>query len=215
MNNKRVLIIAATETEIQPFLTSGICGIATNIRVLITGVGMVATAYALAQELAKNQYDLLINVGISGVYNKKTPLGTVLRINQDTFSELGAEEDEQFLTLNDLGFGEIHYYENLDPQYNFPVLNSLPKAKGITVNKVHGNEISIQKVVEQFAPDVESMEGASVFYVAKQANIPAIQIRCISNLVEKRNKANWNIPLAIKNLNEWLIEFTTAINNHS
>ena len=76
-------------------------------------------------------------------------------------------------------------------------------------------ELSIQKIVKQFSPDIESMEGAATFYVAKQENTPVIQIRSISNLVEKRNKMNWNTPLAIKNLNQWLIQFITEINNHS
>lgn len=34
-----------------------------------------------------------------------------------------------------------------------------------------------------------------------------IQIRAISNYVEKRDKSKWNMPLAINNLNEFLIEF--------
>ncbi len=215
MNRIRVLIIAATEAEIQLFLQSEISDIAKNTTVLITGVGMVATAYSLAKELAKNQYDLLINVGIAGSFHKNIDLGTVFRINNDRFSELGAENDEQFLTLNDLGFGETHYHEYLGKINNFPILENLPLADGITVNKVHGNELSIQKIVKQFSPDIESMEGAATFYVAKQENTPVIQIRSISNLVEKRNKMNWNTPLAIKNLNQWLIQFITEINNHS
>jgi futalosine hydrolase len=50
------------------------------------------------------------------------------------------------------------------------------------------------------------MEGASFFYACEQAGIPGIQIRSISNLVERRNKENWQIGLAIKNLNNTLIQ---------
>jgi futalosine hydrolase len=32
-----------------------------------------------------------------------------------------------------------------------------------------------------------------------------LQIRTISNFVEEREKANWNIPLAIENLNKELL----------
>ena len=45
------------------------------------------------------------------------------------------------------------------------------------------------------------MEGATVFKVCEEMNIPCIQIRSISNKVEKRNKENWNLDLAISNLN--------------
>lgn len=79
-------------------------------------------------------------------------------------------------------------------------INTLVKANGITVNKVHGNEKSIQQVKSIFNPDVESMEGAAFFYVCMMEKIPCLQIRSISNKVEKRNREAWNIPLALKNL---------------
>jgi len=77
----------------------------------------------------------------------------------------------------------------------------LTLVEGVTVNKVHGSQLSIQKVIKQFSPDVESMEGAAVSYVCMQQQIKFIQIRAISNYVEKRNKSAWNIPLAVRNLN--------------
>ena len=45
------------------------------------------------------------------------------------------------------------------------------------------------------------MEGASVFKVCEEFNVPCIQIRSISNKVEERNKNNWDLDLAIRNLN--------------
>ena len=45
------------------------------------------------------------------------------------------------------------------------------------------------------------MEGAAVFKVCSKFGVSCVQIRAISNIVEKRNKANWNMPLAIHNLN--------------
>jgi futalosine hydrolase len=38
-------------------------------------------------------------------------------------------------------------------------------------------------------------------------DVPCIQIRAVSNYVEKRNRDGWNIGLAIKNLNTFAIEF--------
>ena len=45
------------------------------------------------------------------------------------------------------------------------------------------------------------MEGASVFKVCQEFNVPCLQIRSISNKVEKRNINNWNLDLSIRNLN--------------
>jgi futalosine hydrolase len=47
------------------------------------------------------------------------------------------------------------------------------------------------------------MEGAAVFYVCLNENIPVLQIRSISNYVEDRDTTKWDIPLAIKQLNKF------------
>jgi futalosine hydrolase len=44
------------------------------------------------------------------------------------------------------------------------------------------------------------MEGAAVFFVCRWLGVPCIQIRAISNRVEPRSKAVWDIPLALENL---------------
>jgi futalosine hydrolase len=44
------------------------------------------------------------------------------------------------------------------------------------------------------------MEGAAVFYVCQMEKIPFLQLRAISNRVEKRNRNAWNIPLPLENL---------------
>ena len=77
---------------------------------------------------------------------------------------------------------------------------------GITVNKVHGNDASIAKTKALFNADVESMEGAA-FYLAASHLAPVVfQLRAISNLIEKRNKSAWQIPKAINELNQLLIQ---------
>ena len=37
--------------------------------------------------------------------------------------------------------------------------------------------------------------------ICQRFNIKFIQVRSVSNFVEERNKDNWNLDLAIKNLN--------------
>ena len=46
-----------------------------------------------------------------------------------------------------------------------------------------------------------------------QENVSFLQIRSISNYVEERNKDNWDIPIAIKNLNSTLIDIFEALNS--
>ena len=66
-------------------------------------------------------------------------------------------------------------------------------------------------MVERLNPQLESMEGAAFFYACEEYKLPCLQIRAVSNYVEKRNRANWDIPLAIKNLNNFAIEMIKSI----
>lgn len=50
------------------------------------------------------------------------------------------------------------------------------------------------------------MEGAAFFYACLLAGVPFLQIRSISNRVEPRNRTAWDIPSAIQNLNQTLME---------
>lgn len=209
----KILLVAATKAEIDPFLTHFSFRDLLpydksfgnyQVKVLVTGVGMVATAYAVGKALSEHRFDLAINAGIAGSFIPELKAGDICRVKKDTFVELGAEDGDDFLTIDTLGFGRNTYFEK--PNILFPKHDQLIPVKGITVNKVHGNEHSISKTIRQFQPDIESMEGAAFFYACEQAKTGCIQIRSISNKVEKRNRENWQIGLAIKSLNDTLIE---------
>lgn len=180
--------------------------------ILITGVGMVATAYALGRHLAANHYDLVLNLGIAGSFDRNLALGEVVEVTSDSFSELGAEDDSTFLPIEQLGFGQSSFNAGtslaaIAAQFtNNQSSLSIKQVAGITVNTVHGNEQTIQQVNNRLTPQVESMEGAAFFYACHQAGIPGLQIRAVSNYVEKRNRDNWQIGLAIKNLNTFAAE---------
>ncbi|TDQ09733.1 futalosine hydrolase [Pedobacter metabolipauper] len=207
----KLLIVAATRPEIEflyeQFNLPKVDFVRTDeFDVLITGVGMTATAFALGQHL-NTSYNLVLNLGIAGSFDRTIPLGSVLNIISDEFAELGAEDKDAFLTLDALGFGQTKYtaHHNLLNDY----IKRLKKVNGITVNCVHGNEGSIRSIIQRLAPVTESMEGAAVLYACTKISIPCVQVRSISNYVEPRNRENWQIGLAIKNLNTWAIGFLT------
>ena len=209
--NKKNLIVAATYEELaQTFAHFGWQKANfvenTHFDVLITGVGIAATAFALGQRL-NNGYSFVLNVGIAGSFDKTIALGSLVNITSDTFSELGAEDGDRFIGMDELGFGKASYTSNFTSENN--LIKDLPIVKGITVNTVHGDAKSIQQTLERFTVKTESMEGAAVFYAAEQLNTPVLQIRSISNYITQRNKADWRIELALKNLNEWLINYVT------
>tara|TARA_B110001454_G_C12611270_1_gene388788 strand:+ start:110 stop:688 length:579 start_codon:yes stop_codon:yes gene_type:complete len=180
-----VLIVAATKSEITSDKIS-------DLPILITGVGMVNTAINLTKALNNNDYDLVINMGVAGCFLDEIKIGEVVEVVEDCFSEIGFENGESFSEFSEF---------DIKMKYKVEGKTSLRKVKGLTVNTVHGNENSIHKMVERLHPDIESMEGAAVFKVCEEMKIPCIQLRSISNKVEKRNKENWNLDLAISNLN--------------
>ncbi|MEO6903241.1 MAG: futalosine hydrolase [Bacteroidia bacterium] len=213
----KILIVAATKYEIDPtilqcentnYLMPNLIECKyknTHLFFLITGVGMVATAYYTGK-IVDDTFDAAFNVGICGSFNQHLELGTVVNVYEDVFSELGAESGTDFLSTDELALAATTKITNLKYGAINQILELLPKVNGITVNTVHGNEASINKVFDKFHPMVESMEGAAFMFVCENENIPYAQIRTVSNFVEVRNKDKWNIPLAIDNLNKKLIE---------
>ena len=180
-----ILFVAATSQEI----TSKKINTKPN---LITGIGMVNTAMYLTKELINNNFDLVINMGVAGAFSSTLKKGDVVEVIEDYFSEIGYEDGTNFCSFKEF---------DLKTKLIVKAKTKLKPVKAITVNTVHGNKNSIQSTVNLFNPDIETMEGAAFFKVCNYFNVPCMQIRSISNRVEKRNKSNWDIDLAIANLN--------------
>jgi futalosine hydrolase len=196
----RILIVAATAAEIAPLQQRP------DVEILITGVGMVAAAARTSGALARARYDLALNLGICGSFDPALSPGTVVHVVSDGMPELGAEDGEAFLSIEELGLlrGDAAPFSNgrlvnAAVPVN-PVLKCLPAVHGITVNTVHGNERSIAETVRQFAPQVESMEGAGFMYACLIHAVPFAQVRAVSNMVERRNRGGWKIDEAIASL---------------
>ncbi len=216
----KILLVCATLHEIAPTVEylkasfdseDGVIfqGKKIIIHIFITGVGLPLTAYKLGKILASKQYDYAINVGLAGSFSKNHQIGKVVNIISERFADLGVEEaNATFTDVFELGLfntDEFPFENGILHNHRVSETFILPIVHGISVNKVHGTENSIEKVQKKYHPDVESMEGAAFFYACLDHRIPFLEIRAISNFVEPRNKENWNIPLAIKNLNRMLI----------
>jgi futalosine hydrolase len=221
---KKLLIISATSLEIKPLVSElGEGKVMQNhisrykyknfqIDILITGVGMVPTAVATTLVLARCTYDAVINAGICGSFNRDIPIGRVLNIYSDCLPETGAEDGEHFLSIIDLKLLDQDEFPFTggkllnDSVFESSLINGLLISTGVTVNTVHGNEQSIAAFFSRNKVDVESMEGAAFMYSCKLLNARFIQIRSVSNYIEDRDVYKWDIPLAVKNLNHFLLD---------
>ena len=218
----KILVVSATKFEVEPLLNSmeatrhfGVNFMSCMYRkleidFLIAGVGMVATTYYTGKVL-NDSYDVAFNMGVCGSFNRNLEIGSVVNVYEDCFSEMGAEDGEEFLTLEELKLEGVTKISNTKHGSLNAIIELLPKVTVITVNTSHGNEKSIEKVFQKFHPYVESMEGAAFMFVCENEQIPYMQIRSVSNFVEKRNKESWNIPLAIENLNKKMLEVLDSL----
>ena len=83
----KILLIAATSAEIQPFvnhfkvpLNSEIVIGDIQVLTIVSGAGMVATAYSLGIALRNFQPDLILNVGIAGAITVTVAVSLLLPV---------------------------------------------------------------------------------------------------------------------------------------
>jgi futalosine hydrolase len=231
MHRKNILIVSATTMEIEGLIPvqavndvsmGHIFPINHNrhtITLLVTGPGMIPTAFYLGKILGVKYYDLVINTGIAGSFLKEFPVGTVVNVVSDCFAELGAEHGGNFIPFYKMGMSKPYMPTFVSEKGIInnigypapPVIKKIPVASGITVNTISGEAGHIELIRSRTDADIETMEGAAFFYACMMSAIPCLQIRAISNYIEPRNADKWDIPTAVRNLNQTLIKILDEI----
>jgi len=207
----RILLAAATDAELEAVKRYCAKGHLPHLDIVphVLGVGMVNATMNVTECLSWSWFDMAINIGIAGSFDPSIGIGDVVQVTEDRIAWLGAEDHERFIPAESMGLCSA---EEVVTKATHEVDN-LPKVKAITVNMAHGSEDSIRKAVRQYAPQIESMEGAAFLRVCHFYLTPALQVRAISNRVEPRNRDAWDIPLALNNLTSSVIEILHELNN--
>lgn len=225
----KILLVAATELEIKkiakfftPVNTSEVnlkrfSFMHHEIDVLVTGIGMVATAYELGKILSKNSYDFAIDCGIAGSFDENIMIGETVHVESELFAEFFAENGDELIPVLNLEMIEnIHPFSNKKGELinistiRNSVINSMTKARGITLNKISGAEKTIDELKRYFRPQIETMEGAAFYYCCFSAGVNCAQIRTVSNFVKPRGLASWEIEKAVDALTEKVIAILNA-----
>jgi futalosine hydrolase len=211
----KILYISATNSEVEALTKMpGIVSFPGGYRfekcmisVLITGVGSISTAWAMKQWLSSNtKPDLAINAGIAGSYIEGLKIGNVVTPVTDCFADVGIETGNNFLTLAEAGLSDPDKfpfkggYIVADNRYAKNVAKQLPPVRAITVNTATGSAATIERLTNKYNPEIETMEGATFFYICAMERLPFLAIRAISNRVEPRDRIKWDISLALNNL---------------
>lgn len=216
---KHLLISAATEAEITPFihflahnyrLTSP--GVYQNkdwcIRIAISGVGMMAAAFSLGTQLAAQKYDAAFQAGIAGSFDASIALGTLVAVASEQYGDLGAEDKGDYIDIFELGFLDKNTYPfhegKLKNDHPLFIGETLPLVSALSVNTVSGQKDTIERRSALHGAQIESMEGLAFHYACLQTQTPFLQIRAISNYVTPRDRSGWQIKPAIDHLNNYL-----------
>lgn len=213
----RVIITAATVAEWMPsFLEMNNLYTSESQRLKVrfhqAGVGMLATAVSLTKLIAEERPDLIIQAGIAGCFDTGIPLGKVLTVNDENLADMGVQEEGKWKDIFDLKLEKSSYHPFERRKLPNPWLSQfnllkLPEITAVTINEISTNPERIQQIVKKYDPVTESMEGAALHYVCREANTPFLQIRAVSNYIGERNKSNWKIKEAIDNLNQAITKY--------
>lgn len=213
----RVIITAATVGEWMPSfleMDKQYTGESDRFKVQFHqgGVGMLANAVSLMKMIGEDKPDLVIQAGIAGCFDKQAPLGKVIVVKDETLADMGVEEDGKWKDIFDLKLEKSSYHPFERRKLPNPWLAKfnllkLPEVCGITINHITTDPERIQLLIKKYDPFIESMEGAALHYVCREANIPFLQIRAISNYIGERDKTNWKIKESIGSLNEVLLKY--------
>jgi len=187
------------------------------------GVGKVNATHSATLMLENYDVDLMILFGIGGGY-KDALIGDVMVAQSENYAEEGILTEYGWKSMEFIGFpllkNEIEYFntfpmDSLLSQLAVKVSGDLGfnTAYGnfITVSQCSGTRESGELLKNRFDGICENMEGAAVAHICALYGIPVIEIRGISNIIEKRELIKWNIPLAVSNCNKVVSELVKRI----
>lgn len=195
---------------------------------VISGIGKTNAAHAVTVLILEFSPNLVINFGIGGAYpSSGLGLGDIAIADKEVYGDEGILLEDGFHTTDAIGIpflekGRKKYFNEfpLDKKFvkkainffrhelHFPIPPSLRgddrgvnirSGTFVTVSATTGTDSRAGDLEKRFNAICESMEGAAVAHVCAMYGVPMLELRGISNIVEKRDKSKWEIKLAAEN----------------
>jgi futalosine hydrolase len=141
--------------------------------------------------------------GIAGGFRGRIEIGDLAVADASTYADLGARTEAGPLTLREMGIAQDSSLAiGLDQQTIARVARTSGRVvtgELLTLSCMTGTEPDADELARRFPRAIaEAMEGFGA--VAAASDDPAgpfvMEIRSISNLVGRRDRSTWNIPLA-------------------
>lgn len=200
-----ILLVAAVGRELVAWRDRS------GVDALVTGVGAVEAACAVAHRLAQRRYQVVIGAGIAGALAGAAAIGDGVIVADDAF-ELALEDGRPIA----LPPGEqVVEKARSDPGLVARLqARGFPPLHGITVSRVTSSEETAARLASRGA-QVETMEGFAVLRACERAGVPAIGLRGISNRAGSREHSGWDFNAGLAGLNRILEAFFASIDASS
>ncbi|MGW7506516.1 futalosine hydrolase [Streptomyces massasporeus] len=176
--------------------------------VIAGGVGpalaAASTASALTAAALKGApYGLVVSAGIGGGFQPEAPVGSLVVGDEIVAADLGAETEDGFLPVTELGFGTVRHEPPADLVRRVAESAGARTGAVLTVSTVTGTAVRAAALRERHPTALaEAMEGFGVAEAAAAQGVPVLEIRAISNPVGPRDRAAWRIGDALAALTE-------------
>ena len=227
----KILVTAAEEQELcraeRAFdMVKKSKDVKAQVQFRLTGIGAVQACHCVTREVvaaaaAGEPYNLVVNLGIAGSYDLKAfPIGSAAVISREHFADLGFGSEEGFSDLFQYGILEkddFPYTKGALARQLLPypqiekVLEKYGAGAGATVQCVTGTQARCNEIVAMYDPQIESMEGAGVYYAALMEKVPFFELRTVSNAVGERDTSKWESKAALDTLEECCREIFSVI----
>lgn len=181
-----------------------------HLTIACCGIGKACAAAATALLVNQlNVYQVLM-IGCAGAYPEGgLKIGDLAIASEEIMGDEGVATPLGFLTMEQLGFAivenEQHSYYHRFPTHTddrrqttlatYAADQQIQCLTGpfVTVSTCSGTADAGQQLYQRTQGLVENMEGAAVAQVCAQYQIPFTEMRAISNMVEDRNMAQWDL----------------------
>ncbi|WP_435857586.1 futalosine hydrolase [Streptomyces olindensis] len=189
-------------------LSHGGSGSGSGIDVITVGVGPgiagASTASVLtAAALQGRPYGLVVSAGIAGGFQPGAPVGSLVVADEVVAADLGAETEDGFLSVTELGFGSVRHRPPGDLVRRVAEATGARTGAVLTVSTVTGTAARAAALRERHPTALaEAMEGFGVAEAAVAQGVLVLEIRAVSNPVGPRDRAAWRIPDALAALTE-------------
>jgi futalosine hydrolase len=219
------LIGASLDSPAAPTLGEPAAGTLSGrpCRLVVTGMAPVNAAHALTREVERRgRPALVIQVGIGGAFVQSgLSVGAVALATEEVYGDVGVITPDGWLSSEGIGIPLVPAAEGASAatsgqaaadrpaRFNqFPLDAALVEraarvcgartGRFLTLSQVTGVRALADELHARFGAVCESMEGAAAAHVCALYDLPFLEVRGISNLVEDRDRSKWRIPEAAR-----------------